>query len=493
MAGGIRDVTRARDGEDHGDLPRPDDDDADHGRSVRTLAVASPDGVDFFVASAAGAATPLRSIRGAATTLQHACALAVLGSELFVADSSAETIDVWDLAASGDVAPTRQITTTFAPISLAANGASIYVGASDGVRVFDATASGAAVPTQTIAGSLTTIASGAGIAIYQSELYVVSQGGSAAVFPTAANGNAPPPLTLAGVNPGLATPVAVAVGFGLEFVTDATAPGSVQIFFPASVGNHAEPAQTISGNLPQLATPTSLAIADTMLFVGTPSTSSIERVPDDHERRVSADRSDRGRRRPGDGDLQERPRANGGTMQDGCSNEVYSPSRACWPQPRPRMRMIPRHHRRRRAKTPFDRGRFGLSLGGGTQEAFGVEYVAIGGGVGYFVLDGVELGLSALEEFGSGPNIAKLSPSLRYLAQPLVGHTPVIPYVGVFYNHWFISGDNADLDSVGARAGGVHISGSLLLGLGVAVERYVSTCSTDCVLIYPDFTISLAM
>ena len=43
--------------------------------TVRTLAVASPDGVDFFVASAQGMATPLRSIRGAATTLQAASRL----------------------------------------------------------------------------------------------------------------------------------------------------------------------------------------------------------------------------------------------------------------------------------------------------------------------------------------------------------------------------------------------------------------------------------
>jgi hypothetical protein len=144
-------------------------------------------------------------------------------------------------------------------------------------------------------------------------------------------------------------------------------------------------------------------------------------------------------------------------------------------------------------KTPFDRGHFGLSVGGGSQTTLGYSYIVIGAGVGYYVLDGVELGASGIEEFGSGPNIAKLSPSLRYVAQPLVGVWPVIPYVGTFYNHWFVGGGNPDEDTVGSRAGLLYVSGQLVLGLGVAVERVVSTCTMDCTLVYPDFTISLAL
>ena len=135
----------------------------------------------------------------------------------------------------------------------------------------------------------------------------------------------------------------------------------------------------------------------------------------------------------------------------------------------------------------------GLSVGGGSQTTLGAHYVVIGAGFGYFALDGLELGLSALHEFGSGPSISKLSPSIRYIAQPLVGRSPVIPYVGVFYTHWFVGDPYADVDTIGARAGGVYLSGSLVLGLGVVVERVVSTCTMDCTLVYPDFTISLAI
>jgi len=246
--------------------------------TVPTLAVASPDGVDFFLASAQGTPAPLRSIRGAATTLQHACGLAVLGGELFVADSAANTVDVWLLTATGNVAPERQIATSFTPVSIAASGTSIYVGASDGVRVFDATASGAATPTQTIAGATTTIASGAGISIYQGELYVVSGAGSVAVFPLAADGDVAPSRTIGGVNTGLASPAGIAVAVSLVFVTNELAEGAVQVFFPSNNGD-VLPQETIAGDQTLLASPTSAAVADTMVFVGTPSTSSIEVFP----------------------------------------------------------------------------------------------------------------------------------------------------------------------------------------------------------------------
>jgi len=143
-------------------------------------------------------------------------------------------------------------------------------------------------------------------------------------------------------------------------------------------------------------------------------------------------------------------------------------------------------------RTPFDRGRIGLSVGGGTTSAFGHPYYVIGGGVGYFVLDGVELGLSGLVQFGSDPSIEKASPSLRYIAQPLVGKTPIIPYVGTFYTHWFVSGFS-DVDTVGGRAGGLYVSGQVVLGLGVVYERVVSACTMDCDAWYPDFTISFAL
>lgn len=138
-------------------------------------------------------------------------------------------------------------------------------------------------------------------------------------------------------------------------------------------------------------------------------------------------------------------------------------------------------------ETPFDRGRVAFMLGIGEQSAFGYNYLSLGAGVGYFVLDGLELGAFALHEFGGGPSLSEVSPSLRYVAQPLVGRWPVIPYAAVFYNHWFIGNGLSDTDAIGARGGLIHMRGRLIVGLGIAYEHTVSTC-TDCNFVYPDVT-----
>ena len=148
---------------------------------------------------------------------------------------------------------------------------------------------------------------------------------------------------------------------------------------------------------------------------------------------------------------------------------------------------------RPRPRTPFDQGNVWLSIGGGTQTAFGERYVALGAHVGYFVVDGLELGAGAAHLFGGPPSIDRVSPSVRYVAQPLVGHSPLIPYVGAFYNHWFIGDDIPDDDTIGARAGLLHVSGRFVFGLGVVVEHEVSECFRDCTQVYPDVTLGLSL
>src|SRR3954462_13694229 len=144
-------------------------------------------------------------------------------------------------------------------------------------------------------------------------------------------------------------------------------------------------------------------------------------------------------------------------------------------------------------ETPFVRGRFGFSGGDRQQTAFGHRYISVGLGAGYYVHDGLEVGLFALHEFGDAPSINELSPSLRYVAQPLVGRWPLLPYAGVFYNHWFIGAPGSDQDTVGTRAGLLYLSGRAVLGLGVVYEHVVSTCPGDCDSVYPDVTIVFAL
>lgn len=138
--------------------------------------------------------------------------------------------------------------------------------------------------------------------------------------------------------------------------------------------------------------------------------------------------------------------------------------------------------------TPFDRGHIGFSVGAGELSTLGYNYLSVGAGVGYFVLDGVEIGLSAVHEFGGGPSINEVSPSLRYVARPLVRTWPVIPYAAVFYNHWFLDSGYRDVDAIGGRAGLLRLSGRMVIGLGIAYEHTISTC-TSCDSVYPDVTL----
>jgi hypothetical protein len=140
------------------------------------------------------------------------------------------------------------------------------------------------------------------------------------------------------------------------------------------------------------------------------------------------------------------------------------------------------------ARTPWDRGRIALSLSIGSEEAFADDYLLVGAGVGYFVLDGLEIGLDGVRWFGGDPGISVVSPGLRYVAVPL--GWPVLPYAGGFYTHYFIGAPFEDFDTVGARVGLVlHRGGGLVLGVGGVAERIVSDCDEGCTSLYPELSI----
>lgn len=143
--------------------------------------------------------------------------------------------------------------------------------------------------------------------------------------------------------------------------------------------------------------------------------------------------------------------------------------------------------------TPFDQGRFGLSAGAGTGSAFGQRYFAVGAGATYYVLDGAGIGLSSQVQWGSGPTITRVTPEVRYVAQPLVARWPLVPYAAVYYSHWFVGDALDDVDAMGTRGGLYYVSGSFVLGFGVGYERLVSDCTMDCSSFYPDLTLSLAL
>ena len=142
---------------------------------------------------------------------------------------------------------------------------------------------------------------------------------------------------------------------------------------------------------------------------------------------------------------------------------------------------------------PFLQGSQTVSIIAGAGSAFGDDYIILGGGYGYYVIDGLELGIDAQFWLSGDPSITKLSPQIRYVfTQPKT----VKPYVGAFFRRTFIE-DLDDLDSTGLRAGLNFMGrGNFYFGLGFVHETYrdcAETVYTDCSDTYPEILFGFSM
>jgi len=142
---------------------------------------------------------------------------------------------------------------------------------------------------------------------------------------------------------------------------------------------------------------------------------------------------------------------------------------------------------------PFSQGSQAVSIIAGAGSAFNDDYIILGVGYGYYVLNGLELGIDAQFWFSGDPSINKLSPQIRYVfTQP----KKIKPYVGAFYRRTFIDGLD-DLDSVGYRVGLNFMGqGNFFFGVGVVYEEYrgcSETIFSDCSSTYPEILFSFSI
>lgn len=135
----------------------------------------------------------------------------------------------------------------------------------------------------------------------------------------------------------------------------------------------------------------------------------------------------------------------------------------------------------------------GVILGSGS--AFNDNYLILGVGVGYYVVDGLELGIDLQRWISGEPSITKLSPHIKYVfTQPKV----IKPYIGAFYRRTYYGDyrgiDLDDQDSFGYRAGAYFSTDNrVYIGGGIVYEEF-KDCSafTECSITYPEilFTVS---
>jgi hypothetical protein len=141
---------------------------------------------------------------------------------------------------------------------------------------------------------------------------------------------------------------------------------------------------------------------------------------------------------------------------------------------------------------PFDSGSQSLSLVLGSGTAFNENYAIVGGGYGYYPLDGLELGIDAQAWLGGTRKIYKISPQIKYVFNLSPGFRP---YAGVFYRRTYTQGLE-DLNSVGYRAGLIFMrERGAYFGAGYVFENY-QNCSTsiytDCSTSYPEILFSIS-
>lgn len=131
-----------------------------------------------------------------------------------------------------------------------------------------------------------------------------------------------------------------------------------------------------------------------------------------------------------------------------------------------------------------------IYLGGAS--GFGEDYTVLGLGYGYYLFDGLQLGLDAESWLGADPTVYKVTPQIQYVI-PVPAR--IAPYVGVFYRRTMVE-ELDDLDSYGARAGLYFATGgNVYAGVGYVAEKYADCeesryvdCSND----YPEFSLTVA-
>ena len=140
----------------------------------------------------------------------------------------------------------------------------------------------------------------------------------------------------------------------------------------------------------------------------------------------------------------------------------------------------------------FSKGSTHFVVTAGNGYAFDESYLVLGLGASYYIIDGLNVGLSLESWSGSDPGMYKVTPSVQYVFYQI---QRLNPYVGGFYSRTYIDGLQ-DINSVGARAGVYLTAGrNAYIGIGAVYESYIDCNKTvyrSCNDTYPEVSFTIA-
>jgi len=144
------------------------------------------------------------------------------------------------------------------------------------------------------------------------------------------------------------------------------------------------------------------------------------------------------------------------------------------------------------AGSPFDTGDSSVAFTLGSGSAFNDNYIILGLGYNYYLVNGLNLGIQFNLWLDGDPSIYQVTPEVNYVFYKV---SKVKPYVGAFYRRNYIEGYD-DLDAWGYRAG-IYIvaGGGSYFGIGGAYSE-LQDCNesiySDCSTTYTELTFLLS-
>jgi len=138
----------------------------------------------------------------------------------------------------------------------------------------------------------------------------------------------------------------------------------------------------------------------------------------------------------------------------------------------------------------FSQGSTTLGIAAGSGSQGDEDYFILGVGIGYYLLQGLEIGVDAQHWFSGKPSISKISPQVRYI---FTQQKQLKPYLGVFSRRTYIE-NQENYNSFGYRAGAYLLANDgVYMGGGIVYEEYTDcTRFIECSSTYPEIIITIS-